>query len=116
MKKYLMIFGFALLTGVGIFALTDSMAQTNLLASVVPVMGCGCDTCGDECNCSADAMCGDAKCGCAQNGAMTSSCGASCSGGSTCGATTEGSCAAKSDSSATGTKTVGCGCSKHTQL
>jgi hypothetical protein len=122
MKKYFMIFGLALVAGIGVFALTDSMAGTDLLASVVPSMDCGCETCGAECDCSGDKICGDSACGCSKGttvAVVEESCSGSCSGGSSCGAVTGGSCAAKLESSldfdGTELKEAGCGCSKHSR-
>ncbi len=140
MKKYFMIFGLALATGVGVFALTDSFAETDLLANIMPQMGCGCEKCGADCNCSGDKVCGDADCGCGKDIAAackgncggdcsaTGDCGSAdcgcakkvaqtcssgdCSGGSSCAAATGGACSAGTSSS-TEVKTVGCGCGKH---
>lgn len=113
MKKYIMVFGLALVTGFGVFALTDSMAGTDLLASIVaPEMECGTD-----CDCSGDKMCGETNCECSKNGAQQDSCTGGCSGGSTCDVMNESACAMKSKSDmnteTTESKSVGCGCSKN---
>lgn len=100
MKKYFMIFGLALVAGIGVFALTDSMAGTDLLASTVPTVECDCETCGAECDCSGEKTCGDMNCGCSKKETQQASYTKSCSGGSA--AMAEG----------IETKTVGCGCSK----
>ncbi len=52
MKKYFMIFGLALVAGIGIFALTDSLAGTDLLTSIIPTETCD------------DGMCGNSDCDC----------------------------------------------------
>jgi hypothetical protein len=57
MKKYCMIFGLALVAGIGVFSLTDSLAETNLLTSLLPTADCTCQTPDNmDCNCTEEAM------------------------------------------------------------
>lgn len=113
MKKYIIVFGLALVAGVGVFALTDSMAGTDLLVSVIaPEMACG-----EECDCSSDKTCGATDCGCSKKEIQQDSYTGNCSGESTCGVTPGSSCAMKLasniDAESTESKSVGCGCSKN---
>ncbi len=118
MKKFMMVFGLALVVGVGVFSLTDSFAEFDFKASVIEDMGCGCAECGAECQCGEGIDCGHADCGCAAMVAggvdAAASCGmdpSSCSGKASCA---DGSACAKAAGGCAAKKTPGaaCGCGK----
>jgi len=137
MKKFLMIFGLALVTGVGVFALTESMASEDFMTNLIPHVGCGCETCGETCDCAESKTCGDEFCSCGE--AVAASCDGNCDGNCSvagecgsadCGCSKTagaGSCAGGASCSASGgasscdaaktfsgeEKSAGCGCGKH---